>query len=745
MSTLQVPKSKLVEMPSSHVEPRDAFQAFEPRKVNNLTLIDGKTFLSTTVAGDISPAGAPDVGFFHDDTRFLSQLELRIGGHRAVVLSSSTEKTFASQIELTTASIPLRDSMELPENTIHIRREQLLHGKIMFDRIALENFNLSAVEFVVELVFDADFVDVFQVRGVARQKRGQYFAPVVSENSVVFPYRGLDNLARHTEIRLAPPPTHIQERTARWDLKLDPLKKIDLQLTIVPSVMPAGDHESEAQPKNGAGAADFRSSLRQRRDAFAVWQKESTQFESSNDVFDQALLTATGDFHALQIPDGRERIIAAGIPWFATMFGRDSIIAAYQSLLLNPQLALDTLRVLARRQGTEVNDWQDEQPGKILHEFRTGEMTRCGEMPFGPYFGSVDSTPLFLILLSETFNWTADEILVRDLLPAAYQALNWIDQYGDLDGDGFIEYQRRSPRGLVNQGWKDSWDANMHRDGTIAKPPIALVEAQGYVYDAKYRMASLMRSFGDIQTAEKLKRDAAELARRFERAFWRPQLGFYAMALDAEKKPLEVISSNPGHLLFTRMANRERCRAVANRMMRDDMFSGWGWRTISRDERIFNPLSYHRGSVWPHDNSLIAHGMALNEFREPAQKILTSLFQTAMNFRNYRLPELFCGVQRREYDEPVHYPVSCSPQAWASGAMFLILSSVLGIRPAAHRKELNIMNPALPEWLDYLKIRNLRIGNSRVGLDFTRQGTRTFCNVVEIEGEKLLVNVAFKK
>jgi glycogen debranching enzyme len=322
--------------------------------------------------------------------------------------------------------------------------------------------------------------------------------------------------------------------------------------------------------------------------------------------------------------------------------------------------------------------------------------------------------------------------------------LEWIERYGDIDGDGFVEYLRRSPRGLANQAWKDSWDAYMHRDGTVAKPPIAPVEVQGYVYDAKYRMSSLLRPFGDISLAEKLKREAAELARRFEKAFWMPARGYYAMALDSDKKQLQVVASNAGHLLFSRVIGKERARSVVNRLMREDMFGGWGWRTMSNEEQVFNPLSYHRGSVWPHDNSLIAHGMALNEFRPEAARCLTALFQAALNFRDYRLPELFCGVQRREYDEPVHYPVSCSPQAWASGALFLMLSSILGIRPSAPRKELNIVNPMLPEWLDYLHIRNLKIGNSRVGLDFTRRGERTFCNVVGVSGDKLLVNVAFK-
>jgi glycogen debranching enzyme len=482
-----------------------------------------------------------------------------------------------------------------------------------------------------------------------------------------------------------------------------------------------------------------------RREAIAEWASHSTSFSANNSIFGEMVETCKADFHALQIPEACERVIAAGIPWFATMFGRDSIIAAYQSLMLNPQLASETLRVLAKLQGKEKNDWRDEEPGKILHEYREGEMTRAGEMPFGPYYGSVDATPLWLILLSETFNWTADEQLVTDLLPNAYRALEWIDSYGDLDGDGFVEYQRRSPKGLANQGWKDSWDAIMHHDGEVAKSPIALCEVQGYVYEAKYRMASLMRSFGDVKTADRLKKDSAEMARRFEKAFWMPKLGFYAMALDRDKRQTQVISSNPGQLLFTRMLPQDRAKAITQRFMRDDMFSGWGWRTMSRNERIFNPLSYHRGSVWPHDNSLIAHGMSLYEFREPANQLFTALVQAALNFRDYRLPELFCGIQRREHDEPVQYPVSCSPQAWASGAIFLMLMSVLGIRPSAARRELNIVNPALPEFLENLSIRNMRVGGSRVGLDFTRRGDRTFCNVVDIEGDKLLVNVAFKK
>jgi glycogen debranching enzyme len=739
MSSLSTVNHELVEIASPFVEPRLAYQGNEPRKVNNLTLIDGKTFLSTSFAGDIMPPGAPDVGFFHDDTRYLSHLELKVSGHRAVVLSANTEKSFASQIELTIGNITLRSTIELPENTVHIRREQLLARNLFFDHLTFENFNQNAIEFRVELTYAADFMDVFQVRGSARGKHGRYFKPVVDQDSIQFVYLGLDKRERRTAIRLTPLPQGISEpwTTAAWDVRLEPHQQFRIESMV------SALFEDDPHPRNDK--FDVATNLRNRRQKFREWEQESTLFNSSHEEFDAALRNAIGDFHALQIPNGREHVVAAGVPWFATIFGRDSILASYQSLLLNPRLAADTLRVLARYQGTEVNDWRDEQPGKILHEQRDGEMALTHEIPFGSYYGSADATPLFLVLASEVLNWTADEQLIRDLMPALKRAITWIEHYGDLDGDGLFEYKRRSPRGLVNQGWKDSWDAIMHPDGTVAEAPIALAEVQGYIYDAKYRMARLMRYFGDAHLADRLKREAADLAKRIEKSFWMPRANFFAMALDKNKRKVEVISSNPGHLLFSRALKADKARAVANRLMQPDMHTGWGWRTLASSEKVFNPLSYHRGSVWPHDNSLIAHGMALYDFTRPALHTLTTLFQACLNFRDHRLPELFCGVQRRDHDVPVLYPVSCSPQAWASGALFLMLTSVLGIRPSAPERELNIVNPALPDWLDYLHIRNLRIGRSRVGLDFTRRGDRTFCNVVDVEGEKLLVNVSFKK
>ena len=727
---------ELEEVPAPYKDSKLSIHVPVPREVENLTLIDGKTFLSTRLAGDIVPAGATDVGFFHDDTRFLSCLELRVGGRPTMVLSSNTERTFASQIELTTEPIRIRDSFEIPENTIHIRRQQLLKAETMFDRLSLVSFNREDVEVRVELRFDADFVDVFQVRGTTREVSGTYYRPLRTDEGLSLYYLGRDNVLRQTRIKFSPPPAQILEKSAVWDVQLSPLTHSEIEISITPLV----GEEQDGRPEFG-----FSKCLAERRSRFSEWEHSSTHFSSNNGIFNAALATATADYHALQIRDRGKRVLGAGIPWFATLFGRDSVISAYQALALNPNLAIDTLQVLVHYQGRQRNDWQDEDPGKILHEFRQGEMTRCGELPFGPYYGSVDSTPLFLVLLSETYRWTADREVVERLLPAAYAALDWIDTYGDLDSDGFVEWERRSPKGLVNQAWKDSWDAYMRPDRSIPPYPLASIEVQGYVYDAKFRMARLLREFGETERAEKLQRQAEELGRKLDEAFWMPDLQYFAMALDGSKEQLRCISSNPGHLLFSRAVGPDRVEKIVERLMREDMASGWGWRTLSRDEPTFNPMSYHRGSVWPHENSLIAHGMALYEYREPVRKIMTALFHAALNFRDYRLPELFCGVQRREHDQPVHYPVSCSPQAWASGAWFLMLTSILGIRPNAPQKELSIVNPELPEWLNHLQIRNLRIGESRVALDFIRDTDRTYCNVVKVDGDPLLVNVTFKK
>ncbi|HEV2463968.1 MAG TPA: glycogen debranching N-terminal domain-containing protein [Acidobacteriaceae bacterium] len=734
-------------------EPKVAYQTQIPHKTDDLTLIDGRTFLASTISGNIAPPGAPDVGFFSSDTRFLSHLELKVGGQATILLSSSTERTYASQIEMTMKTISAESTVDIPQNTIHMRREQVLAHHTLFDSLQFENFSDRDERLKIEMILDADFMDIFQVRGLKRGCCGQYYKPISKPDAMIFVYHGRDRVERTTTIHFAPPPASITNRTALWNLTLQPNTRVEVLLSITPHSrdMTSGNERKHAPAhKNGAkkgtpaiAHSGYSTLLQQRREAFSKWQKDSTSFQSSNQGFDLLLAHSIGDMHALQIPEANSHIIAAGIPWFDTIFGRDSLIAAYQVLMLNPHLATGTLRVLAHYQGTAVDDERDEEPGKILHEYRAGEMSRQREVPFGHYYGSVDSTPFFLILFATVLDWIDDEQLYRDLLPAAQAALQWIDEFGDLDGDGLIEYQRRSPKGLANQGWKDSGDSSAFPDGTLAKAPIALIEVQGYVYEAKCRMAALLDRHGEHTQARKLRQDAESLRERIDQAFWMPDKRYYAMALDKDKRQLQVISSNPGHLLFTGAVSQARAENIAQCCLRDGLNSGWGIRTLSQKESTFNPLSYHRGSVWPHDNSLIVHGLAQRGFRKRAGQICADLFDAALHFRDYRLPELFCGIQRRPYEGPVEYPVSCSPQAWASGSMLLMLWSMLGLRPSAHKHELLVNDPALPTFLDWLQIRNLRVGNSRVCLDFSRRDGRTFCNVVDVQGDSLRVSVNF--
>jgi glycogen debranching enzyme len=400
--------------------------------------------------------------------------------------------------------------------------------------------------------------------------------------------------------------------------------------------------------------------------------------------------------------------------------------------------------VLASYQGHEICDDRDEEPGKILHEMRSGEMTATGEVAFGRNYGSVDATPLFIILLSEYLLWTADDALLHELAEPLRLAVEWLLTYAQIDGDCLIEFQRKTEKGLFNQGWKDSGDANLHADGRIAQPPIALIEVQGYVIKALSEAAVLLKALGMEELSAKAAERSDKIRSLLDPMFWMEGKHYYAMALDKNKKPLEVIASNPGHLLFSGAVTQEKAKHLVETLLDSGLFSGWGIRTLSQDEQTYNPMSYHRGSVWPHDNSLIGYGMAAYGFHKEASRVFTALYEAAFHFRDYRLPELFCGIQRKERNEPVQYPVSCSPQAWASGSPLLLLTAMLGLRPDAGGKQLSIVNPQLPEFLDFLRLENFRVGNSRIALEFRRQDDRTFCNVVAIKGEPVAISIAFR-
>jgi glycogen debranching enzyme len=472
------------------------------------------------------------------------------------------------------------------------------------------------------------------------------------------------------------------------------------------------------------------------RRSYEDFERDSTQVVTDNELFDQLLARCIRDVRALSTRTGDgHMMLAAGIPWYVTLFGRDALIASHQLLSVNPDLARDTLELLARHQGTKEDPWRDEEPGKILHEIRHGELAGSGAVPHTPYYGSIDATPWFLILYGAHLRWTGDLEFARALLPNAEAALRWIDDYGDRDGDGFVEYQTRSPGGIRNQGWKDSHDAIVHADGRIAETPIALSEVQAYVYLAKLRMADVYEALGDDPKAEFLRGQAHELKGRFNSAFWMEDEQFFAGALDRDKRQVRTVMSNPGHALYCAIADDDKARSTAKRLLAPDMFSGWGIRTLSKSAAAYNPMSYHNGSVWPHDNALIAAGLKRYGFVRSTNRVATALFDAAIHADYMRLPELFCGFTRRSPNKPVSYPVACSPQAWAAGSPFLMLQSMLGISARAERNLLTVNEPHLPPWLHTVELRNLRVGSSRITLLFRREGDITSFSLLQREGD----------
>jgi glycogen debranching enzyme len=721
-------------------EPKVLYPEPQLDAAEGLAIIRGSTFFAATRRGDLMPPGAPQVGLFCDDTRFLSHLELRINGQEPIVLSSTTKGADMARVEITVrGGSASGENLDLPVNTVYLHREQLLDRDRLHDILEIQNFHDAAVTLKIELFFSADFMDIFQVRGLLRGKSGRYFTPEVNDASVCLRYEGLDERSRSTELCFDPQPQVLEAQRAQWELRLPPQCSDRITTMIIMQVSAAGEpSQASASQQETLEDSRLHSAAGHRQ-----WVENCTRLRTDNQIFNVLLETAAEDFYALRMTENRGTAVAAGVPWFAALFGRDSILSSYETLLLDPELAQGTLRVLASYQGQVQNDERDEDPGKILHERRSGEMTATNEVAFGRSYGSVDATPLFLILLHEYFGWTGDRAFLLELKEPLKAATNWILHYGDLDGDALIEYCRRNPKGLFNQGWKDSGDANRHRDGRIAQPPIALVEVQGYVVRALAGAAELLGLLGEHELMTRAKHRSDQLRYLIERRFWLEDRAYYAMALDRDKSPLRVDGSNPGHLLFSSAITTERARQVTERLLGKGLFCGWGIRTLSCEENAFNPMSYHCGSVWPHDNAIIGYGMARYGFHREASIIFQALYGAALHFREYRLPELFCGIERDLKSEPVHYPVSCSPQAWAAGAPFLLLTGLLGLQPNADRRELAIVDPHLPPFLSTLQIENLRIGSSRVALDFKREGERTHCNVADVHGTELKISIVF--
>ncbi|HEX9443630.1 MAG TPA: amylo-alpha-1,6-glucosidase, partial [Candidatus Binatia bacterium] len=634
-------------------------------------------------------------------------------------------------VDLTNPDVTMGEQVMVPRGTLHIFRSKFLWQAVCYERFKIMNHGLTPVQLSLSLSFGADFADIFEVRGMHRAKKGRYLDDRVEKNSVHLSYEGLDGVVRRTRLACSPAPDEISRSYMNFRLLVNPKDETTIFVT---AAFESGDCRPVALP--------YDEGFEQTERAFHAPEKTAAcSISTSNTQFNDWLNRSVADL-GMMITDTPEGPYPyAGVPWFSTVFGRDGIITALEFLWVNPAIARGVLAYLAARQAKEVIPEQDAEPGKILHETRRGEMAALGEVPFGCYYGSVDSTPLFVMLAGAYYERTGDRAFIERIWPNIERALQWIDGYGDMDRDGFVEYLKHSSNGLLHQGWKDSKDSVFHSDGALAEGPLALCEVQGYVYAAKLAAAHLADLLEKTKLAADLWREADALQERFEAAFWCPDLSTYALALDGEKRACRVRSSNAGHCLFTGVATPEHARLAAETLLADDSFSGWGIRTLSAREVRYNPMSYHNGSVWPHDNALVAHGLAQYGFKDAAIKILTGLFDAGLFLELRRMPELFCGFSRRPGEGPTLYPVACAPQSWAAASAFLLLQSCLGLSIKAPLKQIRVSHPVLPEFLRELEINNLRVGSGAVDLVFQRRDGDVGINVLRKEGDVKVVLV----
>ena len=681
-----------------------------PNLADTVVIKDGNVFMVTLRDGRL-PAGVEHpLGLWFRDCRFLSAHEVRICGELPRLLTATDAEGTVSVHELTNPDLELAGGERLPAESLRLRIERRAEADgALRQTIGVRSYHRAPVKLPLEVRLGADFLPMLELRGIVpRHER-----PSPDGGPRAFSLVGRDGVRRTTTVEASPDPRVHDEDTFRFDLDLEPRGAIDLTL----------DFQVSEQADGGLAAAiPHRPRV------------EGTRVTSDDQLFNRILQRSLDDLELLRSELDGQSYYAAGLPWFATLFGRDSLITAFETLAFVPGVAEGTLRLLAGRLGTEVNDERDEEPGKVLHELRVGEPATLGETPFARYYGSVDATPLFLCLLGRYPDWSGNLDLFRELREPAEAALAWIDRYADLDGDGLVEYRRRSQHGLVTQGWKDSADGIPDAAGEPLAPPVALVEVQGYVARAKRMMARLFEVDGDASRAERLREEAGRVEAALDR-FWLEDDGCYAIGLDADKRPGSGLTSNQGHLLWAGVVNDERASCIRDVLMGSDMFSGWGIRTLAQSHPAYNPVGYHTGSVWPHDSALIAFGMRRYGFDEDFTQIFEGLLEAASRFNDYRLPELFGGFAREEFDEPVPYPVACQPQAWSAGSIPFLLEWGLGLSPAALEKRLRIIRPSLPRWLERVDVTGLEIGNARVDLRFERAGDQVTLADARIDGD----------
>ena len=688
-------------------------------------LKDGDTFAVLDRNGDIHPLGSGEQGLYHEGTRFLSRLEVRLGTDRPLLLSSTVkEGNELLAVDFTNPDVYQKENLILSRHTYHVFRSKFLRNGTCYERFRVRNHSMGPLRVVLRLNFEADFADIFEVRGVRRKRKGQIFEPTVEDTRVTLNYRGVDGVMRKTLLHFSPRPKTLSDSEASWEAQLDPQEALTFNIT-VRCQSGSSKLSTESYPEAIVEATKNLKKMRSR----------SCSIYTTNEQFNDWVNRSMADLYVMLTEKETGPYPYAGIPWFCTPFGRDGILTALECLWVDPEIAKGVLSFLAYTQADTLNSDQDAEPGKILHETRKGELAATKEIPFGLYYGSIDATPLFVMLAGAYYERTDDVPFIERLWPSIEKALKWMDTFGDKDGDGFLEYERSKPKGLRNQGWKDSEDAVFHADGSLAEGPIALCEVQGYAYAARLAAATVATRLGKHEVAEKLSGQAKKLQKQFEQAFWCDDIGTYAIALDGEKRPCKVRSSNAGQCLFSGIAAPERAKKVAKLIMTDDFFTGWGIRTVAATESRYNPLSYHNGSVWPHDCAFIAHGMRQYGMREEAQKILTGLFDASIFVNLHRLPELFCGFTRRPSEGPTLYPVACSPQTWATASVFLLLQTCLGLSFDAPKKQISFSYPILPPSIQEISVKNLTVAGSSMDLNFVRHETDVGVNVLRKEGE----------
>ena len=695
-------------------------------------LADGRSFAVFETAGDIINSPLEALGFFNSDTRHLSRFELQIAGATPYLLNSYlSDDRSRFRATLTNADLGDRQSANwLPRDSIRADRGWVLDEAALYHQLTLRSYAAAPVEIEIEFFYAVDFADVFEVRGLRRKRRGEMLSPSVDGRRVELRYHGLDDATRSTEILFDCAAHEIDEQHAVFAIRLEPGEKHRLECRITASI------ESPSLARHPTHRAEnFQAALEQRQSDLSQFRDGWAGISASNSDFAAMIQRAAVDLTSIVAQtSGGGAFIMAGVPWFATLFGRDSIITALSILPFHPEIAVRTLRTLAALQGTEVNSARDEQPGKIVHEIRSGEMAATGEVPFGRYYGSVDSTPLFLFLFGRCVESTGDLELANELWPNVVRAIEWIEKWGDRDGDGYVKYMRETSRGLDNQGWKDSADAIFHHNGELARPPIALAEVQGYVYGACTGVASVATLLGHPDVAGRLLTRAAALKKSFERDFWLEPEGMIALALDADGHPCRVMTSNGAHCLATGLVDGDRAAAMCKRLLADDMYSGWGIRTLSRNERRYNPMSYHNGSVWPHDNAMAALGLGRAGDHAGVVKVLEGLLDACGKLNTSSLPELFCGFRRESGLGPVPYPVACYPQAWSAASVFMILQAMLGMRVLGLERRVVFDAHRIPSWLDWLSIDGLRVGSGRISFVLRRCPSGTAIEVKEKSG-----------